>query len=199
MDDSWSRFLFNAKQRNRSTRMGQFTSVEIPKVSELPTFPHKCNSFVSWSVLIANNCCLPNFSKKHQIKDSFRSSHQFYTQGDGMVASCWSLGIRSMIIMIIIAKLIFIILFRMVALWWSLGIPSMIIVIVIIAKIISIILFRVMEWLRHVDLSEYAPNLRGSGVHGALLVLEARWWIVRFPNPLATGSQLGNLTRWCRS
>ena len=33
---------------------------------------------------------------------------------------------------------------------------------------------RVMEWLRHVDLSEYAPNLRGSGVHGALLVFEAR-------------------------
>ncbi|KAH6937047.1 hypothetical protein HPB50_025315 [Hyalomma asiaticum] len=29
---------------------------------------------------------------------------------------------------------------------------------------------RVMEWLRTVDLSEYAPNLRGSGVHGALLV-----------------------------
>lgn len=32
-----------------------------------------------------------------------------------------------------------------------------------------------MEWLRHVDLSEYAPNLRGSGVHGALLVLETRY------------------------
>ncbi|XP_077867159.1 liprin-beta-1-like [Saccoglossus kowalevskii] len=31
---------------------------------------------------------------------------------------------------------------------------------------------RVMEWLRSVDLSEYVPNLRGSGVHGALLVLE---------------------------
>lgn len=27
-----------------------------------------------------------------------------------------------------------------------------------------------MEWLRSVDLSEYAPNLRGSGVHGALMV-----------------------------
>ena len=25
------------------------------------------------------------------------------------------------------------------------------------------------------DLSEYAPNLRGSGVHGALLVLEKRF------------------------
>ncbi|KAF2356193.1 Sterile alpha motif domain [Trinorchestia longiramus] len=34
---------------------------------------------------------------------------------------------------------------------------------------------RVMEWLRTVDLSEYAPNLRGSGVHGALLVYEVRF------------------------
>lgn len=34
---------------------------------------------------------------------------------------------------------------------------------------------RVMEWLRHVDLSEYAPNLRGSGVHGALMVKENRF------------------------
>ena len=31
---------------------------------------------------------------------------------------------------------------------------------------------RVMEWLRSIDLSEYAPNLRGSGVHGALIVYE---------------------------
>ncbi|XP_016338631.1 liprin-beta-1-like isoform X3 [Sinocyclocheilus anshuiensis] len=31
---------------------------------------------------------------------------------------------------------------------------------------------RVMEWLRSVDLAEYAPNLRGSGVHGGLMVLE---------------------------
>jgi len=29
---------------------------------------------------------------------------------------------------------------------------------------------RVMEWLRSIDLSEYAPNLRGSGVHGGLMV-----------------------------
>ncbi|TRY85722.1 hypothetical protein DNTS_013255 [Danionella cerebrum] len=28
---------------------------------------------------------------------------------------------------------------------------------------------RVMEWLRSVDLAEYAPNLRGSGVHGGLI------------------------------
>ncbi|KAL7674361.1 hypothetical protein ACOME3_000641 [Neoechinorhynchus agilis] len=34
---------------------------------------------------------------------------------------------------------------------------------------------RVMEWLRSVDLSEYAPNLRGSGVHGSLVVLEPRF------------------------
>lgn len=32
-----------------------------------------------------------------------------------------------------------------------------------------------MEWLRSIDLSEYAPNLRGSGVHGGLLVLEPRF------------------------
>jgi len=34
---------------------------------------------------------------------------------------------------------------------------------------------RVMEWLRHVDLSEYAPNLRGSGVHGSLMVHETKF------------------------
>ncbi|GFO30402.1 liprin-beta-1, partial [Plakobranchus ocellatus] len=34
---------------------------------------------------------------------------------------------------------------------------------------------RVMEWLRTIDMSEYAPNLRGSGVHGALMVLEPRF------------------------
>ncbi|XP_064198372.1 liprin-beta-1-like isoform X2 [Anguilla rostrata] len=36
---------------------------------------------------------------------------------------------------------------------------------------------RVMEWLRSVDLAEYAPNLRGSGVHGALMVLEPRFTV----------------------
>lgn len=30
-----------------------------------------------------------------------------------------------------------------------------------------------MEWLRAVDLAEYAPNLRGSGVHGGLIVSKA--------------------------
>ncbi|XP_059622776.1 liprin-beta-1 isoform X2 [Phlebotomus argentipes] len=34
---------------------------------------------------------------------------------------------------------------------------------------------RVMEWLRVVDLAEYAPNLRGAGVHGALMMLEPRF------------------------
>lgn len=33
-------------------------------------------------------------------------------------------------------------------------------------------LHRVMEWLRSIDLSEYTSNLRGSGVHGALIVHE---------------------------
>ncbi|XP_062856862.1 liprin-beta-2b isoform X3 [Trichomycterus rosablanca] len=34
---------------------------------------------------------------------------------------------------------------------------------------------RVMEWMRSVDLAEYAPNLRGSGVHGGLIILEPRF------------------------
>ncbi|XP_046672615.1 liprin-beta-1-like isoform X4 [Homalodisca vitripennis] len=34
---------------------------------------------------------------------------------------------------------------------------------------------RVMDWLRAVDLAEYAPNLRGSGVHGGLMVYEPRF------------------------
>lgn len=34
---------------------------------------------------------------------------------------------------------------------------------------------RIMHWLRSVDLAEYAPNLRGSGVHGSLMVLEPRF------------------------
>lgn len=34
---------------------------------------------------------------------------------------------------------------------------------------------RVMEWLRAVDLSEYSPNLRGAGVHGALMIFEVKF------------------------
>lgn len=33
----------------------------------------------------------------------------------------------------------------------------------------------IMEWLRMVDLAEYAPNLRGSGVHGSLMVNEVKF------------------------
>lgn len=32
-----------------------------------------------------------------------------------------------------------------------------------------------MEWLRAVDLAEYAPNLRGAGVHGGLIVFEPKF------------------------
>ncbi|XP_021711270.1 uncharacterized protein LOC5566064 isoform X10 [Aedes aegypti] len=35
--------------------------------------------------------------------------------------------------------------------------------------------YRVMEWLRAVDLSEYSPNLRGAGVHGALMMYEVKF------------------------
>ncbi|XP_053658951.1 uncharacterized protein LOC128708020 [Anopheles marshallii] len=34
---------------------------------------------------------------------------------------------------------------------------------------------RVHEWLRAVDLAEYAPNLRGFGVHGALMIFEVKF------------------------
>ncbi|CAH2979886.1 unnamed protein product [Chilo suppressalis] len=34
---------------------------------------------------------------------------------------------------------------------------------------------RVMQWLKEIDLAEYAPNLRGSGVHGGLMLLEPRF------------------------
>lgn len=33
----------------------------------------------------------------------------------------------------------------------------------------------IMEWLRMVDLAEYAPNLRGSGVHGSLIIHEVKF------------------------
>lgn len=34
---------------------------------------------------------------------------------------------------------------------------------------------RVMEWLKAIDLAEYAPNLRGAGVHGGLMLHEPRF------------------------
>lgn len=37
---------------------------------------------------------------------------------------------------------------------------------------------RVMEWLRSVDLAEYAPNLRGSGVHGGLMVRYSQAYLI---------------------
>lgn len=34
---------------------------------------------------------------------------------------------------------------------------------------------RIMGWLQTIDLSEYTPNLRGAGVHGALMLYEPRF------------------------
>lgn len=34
---------------------------------------------------------------------------------------------------------------------------------------------RVMEWLEVIDLAEYTPNLRGAGVHGALMCYESKF------------------------
>lgn len=45
---------------------------------------------------------------------------------------------------------------------------------------------RVMEWLRSVDLAEYAPNLRGSGVHGGLMV--KLYFSLNFPYPCVSFS-----------
>ena len=39
-----------------------------------------------------------------------------------------------------------------------------------------------MEWLRHIELAEYAPNVRGTGVHGALISYEKKF----SPDLLAT-------------
>ena len=33
-------------------------------------------------------------------------------------------------------------------------------------------LYRIMEWLRSIELAEFAPNLRGSGIHGGLICHE---------------------------
>ena len=41
------------------------------------------------------------------------------------------------------------------------------------AKVMFWTSFRVMDWLRSIDLAEYAANVRGSGVHGSLLLLES--------------------------
>ena len=39
-----------------------------------------------------------------------------------------------------------------------------------------------MEWLRHIELAEYAQNVRGTGVHGALISYERKF----SPDLLAT-------------
>ncbi|XP_071121296.1 liprin-beta-1-like isoform X9 [Mytilus edulis] len=54
---------------------------------------------------------------------------------------------------------------------------------------------RVMEWLRTIDLSEYAPNMRGSGVHGALMVLEPRFCAELFAQLLSIPSNKTLLRR----
>ena len=64
-----------------------------------------------------------------------------------------------------------------------------------------------MEWLRTIDLAEYAPNLRGSGVHGAVMVsfhasslylVEVISLVsnkhVSFVPSVLTGNKLSNLT-----
>lgn len=54
---------------------------------------------------------------------------------------------------------------------------------------------RVMEWLRQVDLAEYAPNLRGAGVHGGLLVLEPRFNVELLASLLSISSSKTLLRR----
>ncbi|XP_058169939.1 uncharacterized protein LOC131285098 [Anopheles ziemanni] len=44
---------------------------------------------------------------------------------------------------------------------------------------------RVHEWLRVVDLAEYSPNLRGSGVHGALMIFEVKFTAELFADLLS--------------
>eukprot|EP00795_Rhopilema_esculentum_P013612 gene13612-4510_t len=58
---------------------------------------------------------------------------------------------------------------------------------------------RVMDWLRSVDLAEYAPNLRGSGVHGALMILEPRFNAETLANLLAISQSKTLLRRHLQS
>lgn len=57
---------------------------------------------------------------------------------------------------------------------------------------------RVMEWLVSIDLSEYASTLRGSGIHGAFLVLEPRFDSEAFSNLLNIPKQKNLLRRHLR-
>eukprot|EP00112_Aurelia_sp_Birch-Aquarium-sp1_P005105 Seg1580.3 transcript_id=Seg1580.3/GoldUCD/mRNA.D3Y31 product=Liprin-beta-1 protein_id=Seg1580.3/GoldUCD/D3Y31 len=58
---------------------------------------------------------------------------------------------------------------------------------------------RVMDWLRSVDLAEYAPNLRGSGVHGALMILEPRFNADTLANMLSISQSKTLLRRHLQS
>jgi len=58
---------------------------------------------------------------------------------------------------------------------------------------------RVMDWLRSVDLAEYTPNLRGSGVHGALMILEPRFNAETLANLLAIPQSKSLLRRHLQS
>lgn len=50
-----------------------------------------------------------------------------------------------------------------------------------------------MEWLRSVDLAEFAPNLRGSGVHGGLIVSAEHIEMFFFYTCLPVGNQVSTL------
>ncbi|XP_058065636.1 uncharacterized protein LOC131215264 [Anopheles bellator] len=54
---------------------------------------------------------------------------------------------------------------------------------------------RVHEWLRAVDLAEYSPNLRGSGVHGALMIFEVKFTAELFADLLSIPSSKTLLRR----
>jgi len=55
--------------------------------------------------------------------------------------------------------------------------------------------FRVMEWLRNINSAEFAPNLRGSGVHGGLIVYEDGFNIDTFTSLLSIPSNKTLLRR----
>ncbi|XP_052873359.1 uncharacterized protein LOC128278667 [Anopheles cruzii] len=54
---------------------------------------------------------------------------------------------------------------------------------------------RVHEWLRAVDLAEYSPNLRGTGVHGALMIFEVKFTAELFADLLSIPSSKTLLRR----
>ena len=153
MDDSWSSFL--------STQNTEFIPTEWDSLPPLgfqrcPDCQHFHTNEVSWLQTIVIR------------QMSSKTSTQMWLQWCDLFQPCWD-KVANFGGYIYISKL-----------WisWLSIITSHYIayktIIFVVTPIILIIL-RVMEWLRHVDLSEYAPNLRGSGVHGALLVFEARW------------------------